>query len=185
MQSSMARLVFSASVFLLACGPALAGSVIDIFGDGASSRWRFFADTVMGGKSTGKASFQTDDGIAFARLSGNVTTANNGGFIQIRTELRSALPQDTKGIIVKVRGNDQRYFVHLRTTAMVFPWQYYQAPFTATRSWKEIRLPLSAFKPSDGSLRAAPAPGSIKSIGIVAYGRDHQAEIDIREVGTY
>jgi hypothetical protein len=184
MRNSTARSV-AALAFLLACSPALAGSVVDAFGDGAPSRWRFFADTVMGGKSTGKASFETDDGIAFARLSGNVTTVNNGGFIQIRTELRSALPEDTKGIFVKVRGNDQRYFVHLRTNAMVFPWQYYQASFTVTRSWKEIRLPLSAFKPSDSSLRAVPAPGAIKSVGIVAYGRDHQAEIDIREVGTY
>jgi hypothetical protein len=185
MPSSTARLVVAGLVLLLACGAAMAGSVVDTFGDGAPSRWRFFADTVMGGKSTGKASFQTVDGVAFARLSGNVTTANNGGFIQIRTDLRSALPEDTTGIVVKVRGNDQRYFVHLRTNTMVFPWQYYQASFTVTRSWKEIRLPLSAFKPSDASLRAVPVPGSIKSVGIVAYGRDHQAEIDVREVGTY
>ena len=47
--------------------------------------WVFFSDQVMGGKSQGKAEFLSNVTANFVRLQGNVTTANNGGFLQIRT----------------------------------------------------------------------------------------------------
>jgi hypothetical protein len=62
---------------------------VDDFKSGPEQRWRFFADTVMGGRSTGQVEFKTSGGEAYARLTGDVTTANNGGFIQIRRELKS------------------------------------------------------------------------------------------------
>ena len=32
---------------------------------------------------------------------------------------------------------------------------------------------------------AIPRADSVKSIAVVAYGRDHEAEVDVREVGFY
>ncbi|MBT6106344.1 MAG: NADH ubiquinone oxidoreductase, partial [Porticoccaceae bacterium] len=34
-------------------------------------------------------------------------------------------------------------------------------------------------------LRKSLVPGSIRSIGVLAYGRDHSAEIDVAEIGFY
>jgi hypothetical protein len=34
-------------------------------------------------------------------------------------------------------------------------------------------------------LRATPNPQSLESVGIVAFGRDHEAKIEVREVGFY
>jgi hypothetical protein len=48
-----------------------------------------------------------------------------------------------------------------------------------------VRLPLDAFAASGGLLRSVPAPGSLTSVAVVAYGRDHDARIDVREVGFY
>jgi len=159
--------------------------MIETFESGPQDRWRFFADTVMGGVSTGRASFLREDGQAHAHLEGTVSTANRGGFIQIQMDLPQPPPAGTQGVRIVVRGNDQRYFVHLRTGGTVLPWQYYQAGFDVTRSWSELRLPFEDFRPSGRFLRTTPKPESLKSIGIVAYGRDHEAEIDVREVGFY
>ena len=52
------------------------------------NHWNYVADTVMGGISTGGVEFKTIEGEAIAVLTGNVTTENNGGFIQIRRDLR-------------------------------------------------------------------------------------------------
>lgn len=159
--------------------------MMDTFDNNPESRWEFLADTVMGGVSTGQVRFEQEDGAAYARLTGNVSTENRGGFIQFRTELGEKLPKDTQGVRIVTRGNNQTYFIHLRTSGTVLPWQYYQAPFEATQQWTEVRIPFSAFKASGRMLRSEPRAGSVRSIGVVAFGRDHQAKVDVLEIGFY
>lgn len=159
--------------------------MLETFGNDPQSRWEFFADTVMGGVSTGQVSFKEENGAGFARLTGNVSTENRGGFIQFRTELNAKLSNDTEGVRLITRGNDQTYFIHLRTGGTVLPWQYYQASFEVTSQWTEVRIPFSAFKASGRMLRSEPRAGSVKSVGVVAFGRDHQASVDVMEIGFY
>ena len=159
--------------------------LIDDFERQPDTRWRFFADTVMGGVSTGQVSFLSENGTQFARMTGSVSTENNGGFIQTRTELSSAPPEGIAGVRLIVRGNDQQYFVHLRTRGTVLPWQYYQSGFVAARDWTEVRLPLASFQASGRMLRTIPKAQSLKSVAVVAFGRDHEAEIDVLEIGFY
>ena len=159
--------------------------MIDDFKSQPEKRWRFVADTVMGGISTGNISFLTENRNTYARMTGNVSTQNNGGFIQFRMKLSAPLPKSVVGLRLVVRGNDQKYFMHLRTTGTFLPWQYYQAGFKVNRYWSEVRLPLETFKASGNFLRAVPQPESVKSVGIVAFGRDHEAEIEVREVAYY
>ena len=147
--------------------------------------WRFFTDQVMGGVSTGGVSFAQEGGTPHARMTGRVSTANRGGFVQMRLDLASPPPDGTTGVRLVVRGNDQRYFVHLRTVGTVLPWQYYQAGFQVTEGWTEVRLSLDAFAPSGALLRRVPRPASLTSVAVVAYGRDHDARIDVRAVGFY
>ena len=54
-----------------------------------------------------------------------------------------------------------------------------------TRAWAEVRLPFDAFRASGALLRRVPRPESLSSLAVVAYGRDHEAEIEVREVGFY
>lgn len=159
--------------------------VFEDFKTDPSARWTFVADTVMGGVSTGNVTFSKEGAASFARLAGTVSTENRGGFIQFRRRLDAPPPEGTKGIRIVARGNDQRYFVHLRTRGTLLPWQFYQSGFDVTGAWTEIRLPLSSFKASGRLLRPTPAAGSLTSIGIVAYGRDHQARVDVREIDFY
>ncbi len=143
------------------------------------TRWDYVADTVMGGVSSGGAVFETKGGIHFVHLTGEVSTRNNGGFIQVRTRLSDPLPEDAGTVTLRVRGNGERYFVHLRTSGSRVPWHYYQAEFPTTPAWQDVRIPMSAFKPSNAALRDTVQPGTITSLGIVAYGRDHRADVSV------
>lgn len=166
--------------------PALASDMlIDNFKLQPETRWRFIADTVMGGVSSGRVQFLSEDGRTHAQMTGRVSIENNGGFIQIQMKLQDAPPENTVGVRLMVRGNDQRYFVHLRTGGTILPWQFYQAGFEVTQNWTEVRLPLNGFKASGSFLRKIPRASSLTSIGIVAYGRNHDADISVSQVGFY
>ena len=167
-------------------GTASAGdTVIEDFDRQPETRWRFFTDQVMGGVSTGQVAFMLEGDRRFARMTGRVSTANRGGFIQMRLDIDSPPPDNITGIRVVVRGDGQSYFVHLRTTGSVLPWQYYQAGFDTTETWQELRLPLDAFAASGGLQRRVPRARTLTSVAIAAYGRDHDARIDVREIGFY
>ena len=142
-----------------------------------AENWRFFTDQVMGGVSTGRA--EIADGAL--TLSGRVSTQNNGGFIQARSD-RIAMTPDVTRLRLSVRGDGQRYFIHLRTRATRLPWQYYQAGFIAPADWTDIILSLSDFEPSGRLLPATPAPEHIRSVALVAFGRDHEARVSMRRI---
>ncbi len=144
--------------------------------------WEYIADDVMGGVSKGNVKFQSVDGGNIALLQGHVSTENNGGFIQIRRALREINLQDAKSVKITAKGNDQAYFVFLRTTGTVLPWQYYSAEFKVTSNFEEFILPINEFKKSGLLMTGKVNPKNITSIGLVAFGRDHQAELHIKEV---
>jgi hypothetical protein len=182
----LAAIAFGAALPSVSAQDSLSGPpAIKDFTMQPETRWRFFTDQVMGGISTGSVDFVAQDGQAFARITGHVSTANRGGFIQMRLDLDRPPPKGSTGVRLVVRGNGQRYFVHLRTGGTLLPWQYYQAGFDVTESWRDVRLPFDAFAASGALLRTVPAPGSLTSVAVVAYGRDHDALIDVREVGFY
>ncbi|MBF9057799.1 NADH ubiquinone oxidoreductase [Rhodobacterales bacterium HKCCSP123] len=142
--------------------------------------WSYLADTVMGGVSEGQA--RIEDGAL--RLTGRVSTANRGGFIQARTGMPDGLPAGVTALRLRVRGNGERYFVHLRTVRTRLPWQYYQQGFETGTDWAEVLLPLSGFLPSGRMMAGAVRPGEVRSIGLVAYGRDHVADVSLSALGA-
>ena len=68
----------------------------------------------MGGLSTGKLDLIKDENEKFLRLSGDVSTKNNGGFIQFRSNFQSD-NREYEGIRIKVKGHPSEYFIHVRT----------------------------------------------------------------------
>jgi hypothetical protein len=149
------------------------------------SRWAYFSDQVMGGVSEGRATFEQLDNQSVLRLTGRVSTANRGGFIQARTKLDAPLPATARGVILNVRGNDQTYFIHLRTTRTLLPWQFYQVSFEVSDIWEEVRIPFDNFAPYGRLLRQTFDVGSVRSLAIAAFGRDHNADLSVRALGFY
>jgi len=182
----LARMTRIAAALIVAAAAARAEApMIEDFTAAPETRWSYLSDQVMGGVSEGRARFGDEDGRAYVRLTGAVSTENRGGFVQVRRPVDPGFPAEAEGLVLTVRGNGERYFVHLRTTGTLLPWQYYQAPFDTGPAWAEVRIPFAAFKPSGGLLRRALRPESVRSIGIVAYGRDHAADVSVAQIGLY
>ena len=149
------------------------------------SAWSFIADTVMGGVSKGKLDLKKMNNEKFYNMEGQVSTKNNGGFIQFRTEIKRKLNKNFKGLRITIRGNGESYFVHIRTKGMWFPWQYYSSKFKTDSNWVTIYLPFSKFENSNWYQSSNFSPLEIKSIGIVAFGKDFNANIDVKFIGFY
>ncbi len=149
-------------------------------------RWRLLSDRVMGGISVGEAQETVVAGRRCLRMRGDVRLENNGGFIQIATDLdegqRRAFAKG-EGIELSVYGNAESYNVHLRTDAMRYPWQSYRASFQANAEWQTLRLPFSEFQAHrvEGEFE----PGQVRRIGLVAIGRAFGADLCVAEVSVY
>lgn len=147
--------------------------------------WRFISDGVMGGVSRGEMTDRAADGTPCIGLRGEVSTDNNGGFIQVALELGAAGATAGRfdGIRLQVAGNGERYKLHLRTADLWLPWQSYRADFVATGQWQEIRLPFADFEPYRTGKPLNPA--KLRRIGVVAIGRDFTAEVCVRNPAFY
>jgi peptide methionine sulfoxide reductase msrA/msrB len=150
-------------------------------------KWELISDRVMGGVSTGKMEFKESDGRSCLHMTGSVSLENNGGFIQARLSLRTKRKdfdaQAFKGIRLHAKGNGQPYAIHLRTADTRRPWQYYQASFPTNGKWQEIKIPFTLFTP--GSLRTPLNTRALRSIAIVAIGREFDADILVDDIAFY
>lgn len=163
------------------------GDLVIPFDANSARYWRFVSDRVMGGISDGDLAFADEDGIYYARMTGDVSTANNGGFIQFRAGLSLAgmADQNFTGVRLMVRGNGAAYYVHFRTTDSRRPQDYYAHSFATSAQWQMVELPFADFENSQWYRDEALAPENIRSMGIVAYGRDHQADIAVAAIEFY
>jgi hypothetical protein len=152
--------------------------------------WRVVTDRVMGGRSEGAIARRVVDGRPALCLSGDVSLANNGGFVQAVLDLTlpggSSAALDAHGfagVRLLVRGNGEVYNLHLKTTATVLPWQSYRATFVAGPDWRAICLPFDSFQPHRLVQRLDTR--RLTKLGILGIGRVFRADICIGEVGFY
>ena len=149
--------------------------------------WRAVSDRVMGGVSRPDIALDEIESHACLRLTGDVRLENDGGFIQASLDLTSAdgtLDASAfRGIRLIVRGNDERYSVHLRTPDNVRPWQSYRAHFIAEPEWQTVDLPFSAFAPH--RLKIALDVTRLRRLGLVAIGRAFAADLAIAKIKLY
>ena len=112
--------------------------------------WQYISDQTMGGVSDGQAILDKDGDMIFARLTGNVSTANNGGFIQIRTNFSFVdlinTNKDLKGVLLNTKGNGETYHIFIRTSEDRSYRDFYSATFTTNDNWEIVDLPFSKFK---------------------------------------
>ena len=149
--------------------------------------WQYISDQTMGGVSDGQAILDKDGDMIFARLTGNVSTANNGGFIQIRTNFSFVdlinTNKDLKGVLLNTKGNGETYHIFIRTSEDRSYRDFYSATFTANDNWEIVDLPFTKFKHrySNRSLDG----NDIRTFGIVAYGRNFYSDVSVSEVSFY
>jgi len=170
----------------------LASEVIDdlchtLPSSSTSNNWMLISDRVMGGISSGTIRREVVSGRNAIRMQGGVSLENGGGFLQIAIDLgddgRETDARNWTGIQLDVLGNDQSYNLHLRTTDIKRSWESYRQSFTAQSIWQTIELPFSDFTPhrTECSLNIA----RLCRIGIVAIGRQFEADISIADIRFY
>ncbi len=107
--------------------------------------WGVLNDGVMGGVS--QSSIRFDDGLAI--FSGEVSTANSGGFASVRTRnLEPALDLSRyAGVMLRVKGDGQRYKFMLRTETNWDGVAYCFSFDTVADQWLHVQIPFSALVP--------------------------------------
>jgi hypothetical protein len=169
-----------------------AAMVIDDFTDGGlvsklGNRWRGVSDQVMGGISEATVSHGVIDGRPSLCMTGDVRLENDGGFIQAALDLGPT--GDTidasgfTGVRIVVRGNGEKYSIHLRTLDNVRPWQSYRAHLTVGSDWETIDLPFATFV--SYRLETPLYTTRLRRIGLVAIGRAFHADLAVSELAFY
>ncbi len=151
-----------------------------------SGKWRVFTDTVMGGISNGQLLPAVIEGKNCLHLSGTVSLANNGGFIQASLDLSESGffdASDYQGIEIDVYGNGEIYNIHLRTQDTQIVWQSYRASFQTKPYWQHIRLAFSDFSPH--RIETPLNRSCLRRVGIVAIGRVMQSDIAFANLCFY
>ena len=144
--------------------------------------WRFVKDQVMGGKSDGSMALKesTNENFDFISAQGNVST-DGGGFLMFRKEIDENNLSDFSRVKFKARGNNEKYFIHIKTKGSIFPWVRYLGEFEVTNEWQDFEIEFTEFirysnkSPKKRNLN----PSKIKLIGVEASGRDFDMDIDI------
>ena len=150
--------------------------------------WQYVSDRVMGGVSDGKVTLEQDGEMYYARLTGKVSTKNNGGFIQLRSGVSFKNSEkdgkNLQGVRLNVRGNGETYEIHITTNDRVYRGDYYSATFKADSDWKMIDLPFNKFKRKRSNNAKLDAK-NITRFGIVAYGREYVSDVSVSTIEFY
>lgn len=150
------------------------------------TKWQLVTDGVMGGLSQGQLTLDNYKGKNCLRMRGTVTTENNGGFVQIALSLSEQGDFDASaytGVEIEVAGNNELYNIHFRTGDLWFPWQSYRSSFTAAGDWQTYRIPFSELEKYKTFHKFS--QDDIKRIGLVAIGREFQADLCLADIRFY
>ena len=106
-------------------------------------------------------------------------------FIQVRTRIDPSDSKEKTGIKIKVKGNGDVYYLHIRNASARLPWHYYTANFKTNEKWKEFVIPFDDFEKSATFMPKKLKADTIRTIGLVAYGKDHNADVSIANLEFY
>ena len=105
--------------------------------------WKIIDDVVMGGMSSGSFKISPDGQGVFE---GTVSLENNGGFSMVRYSFDKMKVNNNNKIIIKLKGDGKNYELRIKDNSSNY--YSYIRPFTTSREWQEIEIPLKAMYPS-------------------------------------
>ena len=150
------------------------------------TQWQMFTDQVMGGVSNGELTLDIYKGRKCLRMRGDVSTDNNGGFVQMSLDLTNGGAFDASsyaGVEIIVSGNNEHYNIHFRTTDLLLPWQSYRYNFEAISDWQAIYIPFKDIKAYRTTTEFHKE--KLKRIGLVAIGRSFKADLCVASIKLY
>jgi monofunctional biosynthetic peptidoglycan transglycosylase len=153
---------------------------------GAADAWQTVNDGVMGGVSSSRVTRTPGgDGV----FEGLLSRENNGGFASARVALPVPGGLHGSGVAVLVRGDGKRYQVRWHTRDLPRGASYRARFDTVAGEWREVHLPLQAFRATNRGREIAHAPAldpsRVVSVGfLVGDGQEGPFRLEIRHLGV-
>ena len=161
----------------------------------SGTEWRGVSDRVMGGVSDGFIERKTVNDKVANVLTGHVSLKNNGGFIQMVTDLPTDPVQpsvdasDYDGVELLVLCNHEplQFNIHLRTPGTLQQASYRHTVKVETPGvWERVRIPFSSFEAyGDPDLPEQLDYSRLRRIGIVAIGEEMDVDLALAELKFY
>ncbi|MFT4514968.1 MAG: transforming growth factor-beta-induced protein, partial [Planctomycetota bacterium] len=164
----MKRTSLSASLALCLAATSVAQTpTLDLTNEGQDG-WQTVLDGVMGGRSSGRVRITPEGTVSFA---GKLSLENNGGFSQMRRQVKGEQLANTDGLVLEVRGDGRTYNFDIRVAnARMMAGGFQQQFKTVADKWVEVTLPFEDFQlQSFGRIiKRAPKlnPSLIESVGV-------------------
>ena len=183
--------------------PCITSGVIDDLSDpfpftSSGSQWQGITDRVMGGRSDGSLSREIIGERRANVLRGRVSLENNGGFIQMATDLSldpsvdmfvDASAYDGIELDVYCEGTaniDESFNIHLRTPACERQNSSYRYTFAIPPDqWTPVRVPWSEFEGHGPGPDITPFTPSLRRLGVVSIGEARDVILAVGKVGFY
>lgn len=105
--------------------------------------WKTVNDVVMGGVSTSQVVIDAD---GHGKFSGNVSTANNGGFASVRHQLNTLDISGHSTVKIRLKGDGKNYQFRIKKNSS--DYYSYITTFPTSGSWQTISIPLKEMYPS-------------------------------------
>jgi hypothetical protein len=167
----------------------------------SGTEWRGISDRVLGGMSDGCIKRETIYGKAANVLTGHVSLKNNGGFIQMVTDLPldpvkayvDASEYDGIELTVLCRHEPLQFNVHVRTPGTLQQQSYrHTVELEESDTWETIKMPFSDFQlvfggsgKADNNLPTRMDYSGLRRIGIVAIGEEMDVDLAVGDVRFY
>jgi peptide methionine sulfoxide reductase msrA/msrB len=152
-----------------------------------NNSWRFVPDSVMGGVSSGRMDIATSTAIPLLRMRGEVALKEGNGFILVALDLATnGTPFDASqysGIRLAVKGNGEKYSVHLKTPECERPWQYYGADIETNNEWQVLNIPFKKFTPH--KVENALDKNRLTRISLVGTNKSYKVDLQVARVSFY
>lgn len=113
------------------------------FTSSSGTDWQVVNDGVMGGLSEGMFTANEEGHGVFK---GKVSLENNGGFTSIRKSVSYKLSNESKSIVLRLKGDGKRY--QFRIKKSLSDRHSYIQYFETDGTWQKVELKLADFYPS-------------------------------------
>ncbi|MFD1615025.1 CIA30 family protein [Gelatiniphilus marinus] len=107
------------------------------------SNWRIVNDVVMGGRSNGDFSINSNGNGLFKGL---VSLENNGGFSMLQYRFKAIDVLLFSKVLIKLKGDQKTYQFRIKTNSSDY-YSYVQS-FDANGKWQTIEIPFNTMQPA-------------------------------------
>jgi len=108
-----------------------------------SNDWKIIDDVVMGGRSSGRFSIDTNGNGVF---SGDVSLENNGGFSSVQYQFNKIKTTKDSKVIIRLKGDGKEYQFRIKSNRNTY--YSYITNFKTTGDWENITINLKDLYPS-------------------------------------